>query len=44
MLILEKATEIVEQITGFSMVSITDVIGNVFISTVMFFLDLMLGL
>ena len=44
MQILEKANEFVAQIAGFATVSITDVIGSVFIRVVLFFVELMLRL
>ena len=44
MTILEKANEIVTQIAGFATVSITDIIGSLFMRVVLFFVDLLLGL
>ena len=44
MIILEKVNEIVAQISGFVTVSITDVLGSLFMRVVLFFVDLLLGL
>ena len=44
MSILERANEIAMQVVGFSTVSITDLIGSLFVRTVMFLVELMLGL
>jgi len=41
---LEKANEMASQVAGFATVSLTDVIGNVFMQVVLFFVDLLLGL
>ena len=40
---LDKANEIVGQIAGFATVSLTDVIGSVFMRLVLFFVELLLG-
>jgi len=44
MFIFEKANEIVGQIAGFATVSLSDAIGSLFMRTVMFFIELLLGL
>lgn len=44
MLVFEKANEIFGQIAGFATVSLTDVIGSIFMRMVMFFIELLLGM
>ena len=44
MTILEKANEVAAQIAGFTTVSITEIIGSLFMRVVLFFVDLLLGL
>lgn len=44
MAILEKANEIIAQIAGFATISITDIVGSLFMRVVLFFVDLLLGL
>jgi len=43
MSLLDKANEIVGQIAGFATVSLTEVIGSVFMRLVLFFVELLLG-
>lgn len=44
MSLVERANELAAQLTGFATVSITDVIGSLFMKLVMFFVNLLLGM
>ena len=44
MLFLGKANEVIVQVTGFATMSLSDVIGSVFVRLVTFFVNLLLGL
>lgn len=43
MSVLDKANEIIGQIAGFATVSLSDVIGSVFMRLVLFFVEFLLG-
>jgi len=43
MSVLDKANEIIGQITGFATVSLSDAIGSVFMRLVLFFVEFLLG-